>query len=132
MKREIKFRAWNSLKNRMVITDFHITCFGIAWKHDDDFDMDNYYTVMQFTGLKDRNGIEIYEGDILKCDFSRDNNGLHDSIQLVEFYEGSFGSRNKNDHFRIPALFSGRATEGMNLNYYEVIGNIYQNPELLK
>ena len=149
MNREIKFRVWLPEDEIMLYSENDINGdFMEIWSFEgveiqetrfremggeihevSDYVKPENQSLMQFTGLKDKNAKDIYESDILKCDFSKD--GSHDSIQVVEFYEGSFGSRNKNDHFRIPALFSGRATEGMNLNYYEVIGNIHENKDLL-
>jgi len=134
--RQIKFRAWNPELGRYTTGEFllsacqktEIKVVGVSVDGDAE-DENEAVIIEQFTGLRDRNTREIYEGDIVKADFSKD--GSHDSVQVIEFYEGSFGSRNKNDHFRIPALFSGRAIEGMNTNYFEVIGNIHQNPELL-
>lgn len=115
---------WDRIKNNCM------AFFCNPKKYGDNSPNKEPHKIMQFTGIKDKNGKEIYEGDIVKTDFNKD--GSHDSIQVFEFYEGSFGSRRDNDHFRIPALYSGRETEGMNLNYYEVIGNIHETPELLK
>lgn len=148
--REIKFRAWLPNEETMLFSENNIDDdFMEIWDFEGvEIQVEKFregggeiYTtvgyerpeaqiIMQYTGLKDRNGKEIYEGDIVRTDFRGD--GTHESIQVIEFYEGSFGSRNDKDHFRIPALFSGRAIEGMNTNYFEVIGNIHQNGELLK
>jgi uncharacterized phage protein (TIGR01671 family) len=63
MSREIKFRAWNG--EQMVSPDY-ITRDGIGyWKEDS---IPSYSKeLMQFTGLKDKNGVDIYEADTVKC-----------------------------------------------------------------
>lgn len=76
----------------------------------------------QHTGLSDKNGIEIYEGDLLKIELDW-GYGLAEIIIEVYFKDGCF---------RAKALNSHEDTLLIELPYFEVIGNIYENPELLK
>ena len=78
----------------------------------------NPESVGQFTGLLDKNGKEIYEGDILGC--PEDNYFLHET---VFFAEGCFMAKNANITTPICAI---------NAQYRSVIGNIHDTPELLK
>ena len=115
--RKIKFRAWNTYSKNMEYNK-HMTfkdgvCYFV-YAYDDivEFEKDDELIPMQYTGLNDKNGKEIYEGDIVICD--RFDN--HEKYQVII---EDIRSLNK-------LLF------GSNLNYREIIGNIYDNPEFLK
>ena len=126
MNREIKFRAWH--KEKKIIGEV----LGIDILHKEIFfsneDVDCYehtdfkdIKLMQYTGLKDKNNKEIYEGDIVKL---RANHGIG-----VIKYSDEWGAF-------VVEYIKPRPLAVLGMNYYkediEVLGNIYQNPELLK
>jgi len=129
MKREIKFRAWYQDKMHYDIEKHHVEHHSMSgWGGDvwDFKDWLKYSKVMQYTGLKDKNGKEIYEGDIIGI-FN------HHQPEIVEWepYGCGFGffsydSVERGDG-RFEFLSDWTGSEG-----YEVIGNIHENPELLK
>ena len=75
--------------------------------------------IMQYIGLKDKNGCEIYEGDILKAN----PHGLRDEIGYVTYYDRAFIAVADGEDYDLLEYM---------LNIVEIIGNIYQNPELLQ
>jgi len=112
--REIKFRAWNEARREMSDNVQDSPFFGEILNSTDN-------EVMQFTGLKDKNGKEIYEGDIVKYEFSHP---LH-----VVWLDAGWGVR-WQDIGNTEEQFIN--TEDEEFQYIEIIGNIYENPELLK
>ena len=115
MNREIKFRAWNEVSEKML-----------NWNEFLNTNMKNTFIapestgliLMQYTGLHDKNGKEIYEGDILKS--IQWNN-----IYLVKYIGTAFYlCRKRNKGFN-------KITTWNNTEKSEIIGNIYDNPELL-
>jgi uncharacterized phage protein (TIGR01671 family) len=110
--REIKFRAWNKKEK---IMDYDQEFIFDYLKPSNFFFKENYERfgdVMQFTGLKDKNRKEIYEGDIIMK--SLKDNGRKDEKIIVKWDEQTVG-------FNI---------SGKKGHMYEIIGDIYQNPEL--
>ena len=83
-------------------------------------------SVGQFTGLKDKDGVEIYEGDILAWE---DEFGVKSKTQLVKYEESTASFRLFNADGIITKSVFGEYTCH---RYQKVIGNIYDNPELLK
>ena len=126
--REIKFRAWDKVNKWMWVVD------SICWRagrilhirglanyhglkdapigcHANYANIDNIL-LMQFTGLKDKNGKEIYEGDIVK----RPKGTVHEVFWVGDRW----------------GLKGGGCWLGAEAHTYEIIGNIHENPELVK
>lgn len=154
MDREIKFRIWYKLKNYFVDTknirinesnrvgengelllDFNgqlrlaiYPCGNGDNSADSVFDIfnDKNYIIQQFTGLEDETGKEIYEGDIVKYTYIYEFDKKDESIRQVEFYKGSFCPLPVDDINDADDFYSYRIIN------YRIIGNIFENPELLK
>lgn len=138
MNREIKFRAWNKKENKIYSQVFQLTLsndgkIGVAAINElgnitissEDFEL------MQFTGIKDENEKEIYEGDIVKNTKYRP-----EEIKVVFFYNWMFGSEDPK-YMNLGTLTSKNSYSCEELLPFipdgcEVIGNIYENPELIK
>ena len=90
-------------------------------------------TVGQYTGLTDKNGKKIFEGDIVRCKYANAPNNEH--IQKVVFFEGKFMAEFLNGGC-YAELYDGARHFNFDKSVYmiefEVIGNIHDNPDLLK
>lgn len=160
--REIKFRAWDKTDKQMAVpghltVTLHLEGDIVVYIGDDggkkglwEHEIPEYqdrFVLMQYTGLKDKNGKEIYEGDIVKQE---------DSVREVIWFSGTVGI-NGGEYADIHTGFATKiifpedyvevgGIEGIAEKYdfynyggnggittedCEVIGNIYENPELL-
>lgn len=132
MKREIRFRGKDVFSGKWVYGDLahnqKITREGLEPRvMVAGYEVDPE-TVGQFTGLHDKNGTDIYEGDILMCIGQREDNKERKYLRKVLFKNGSFCM--SVPEYGVNSSLYAHVVNGK-LNW-EVIGNIYDNPELME
>lgn len=120
-----KFRAWLKKEQKMDNEIDHI-----SWLEDELYCIGDGITymvlaedlvLMQSTGLKDKNGKEVFVGDIIKC-----TRGCPHEVYLVKEYGGTYIGG-------MPAIYLKGLREGYAwTEHEEILGNIYENPELLE
>ena len=119
-----RYKAWDSWRKRMSVVDrIYIDTKGVRlyddsgeyWRDFSDVEL------MQSTGLKDKNGKEVFVGDIIKC-----TRGCLHEVYIEKEYGGTYIGG-------MPAIYLKGIREGYAWTGDEkIIGNIYENPELLE
>lgn len=137
MSRTIKFRAWDgwimhrvgqlnwSFRNGITI----VQAGNRPWSSNKPWRRITNPVLMQYTGLKDKNGKEIYEGDIVR------DSRIEESEAVIEYCQpiAAFVARPIiKAPYDVYQLNEGNTMGSLKLSYTEVIGNIYENPDLLK
>ena len=120
--RKIKFRAWDKENEKMMkVSSLHLENKEISVKENGTFHLFRMQDLMQYTGVKDKNGKEIYENDLISCNKHKN---------IVVFFEGGC--------FKVKYLRNSTTTITCTLNSFlekykcKISGNIYEHPELLE
>ena len=124
-KREIKFRAWDKENKKMIgpnfpVDDIYLSLGGKLYNGLNGVEFSHNFILMQYTGFKDKNRKEIYEGDIIKL---YDKFSQKWEVGTIVFKDGCFVWKKAHDD--LIQWLTPYPRE------WEIIGNIFENPELL-
>ena len=147
MTRPIKFRAWDKMSKNLFNVDVLEWSKGrkidgsdkdliyLRGNKPQNFEIqscaedkiDDRFILMQFTGLYDKSGKEIYERDIIRCYSKSGDFVVYDhEVKLLDFYREIWSNKKLDDDIQVPA------ESGQRCDFVEVIGNMFENPELIK
>jgi uncharacterized phage protein (TIGR01671 family) len=136
MEREVKFRIY-SIGDKTMRYPIHYLLtgweFGVSCESfiDDSTIVYPDIVLMQYTGLKDKNGKEIYEGDVIQLkEYKCDKEDFYNATYQISYEAPSFVAK-----AIVSSVFVKGALIHINehyMSFIEVIGSIYENPELLK
>lgn len=123
---EIKFRVWIPDEHYLTYDpgEFYLTAEGEIMDVNTDLPFKGNPVLMQFTGLKDKNNVQIFEGDVVNCVSEMDSANM-----VVIFEDGEFRMvlcEEFRDYQTGCGFYAIRCFDK------EVIGNIYENPDLMK
>ena len=128
-KNSFKFRAWDThedVMNRVDYIDFANGVVGLSNEDVKDYEQPIHRVkLMQSTGLRDKNGVEIYEGDVINAE-----NDMWSEYQTDPIVEG--GVVFESGAFVVSDKYSGEKFTFWVLEKIKVIGNVHENPELLE
>jgi uncharacterized phage protein (TIGR01671 family) len=126
MNREVKFRAWHPLTKQMINSDKvsskELKQNPLEWHRE------HKWRLMQYTGFKDKNGNEIYEGDVLS-DWTDTHEGMVQSHQQV-FWSEKYGEWRLDSSFHQDKTFSHSLWHMLHDYECEITGNIYEKAVL--
>ena len=138
-QRIIKFRAWHKELEEMVLRNASFKALMLTEPKGDAKDVKKYMKEdwekhlvwQQFTGLKDKNGKEIYEGDMVRGQFFASLGYQTERILEVRFRDGSFCAYTHTEQSTKSDENNYKPFYGAKPEALEIIGNVWENPELL-